>query len=119
MIVEAKPDLVITLHESIGFYARDKARYGQTFTYDFDEVMPFMSQVAAKLNQQIPDPLHKFHLKVEAFRGCPTYETMRWLHVPATSIETCRQLPLATRIKYQKLAVKAFLDACGGDTVAF
>ena len=113
LIKKSKPQLLLTLHESRGFYARDPARYGQTFTFDFPELKPEFERVAEAVNASTEPPLYKFRLKVEAFDTCPTYCAWKWLHVPATSIETTRTLPLSSRIDLQLKACGAFFDSYG------
>ena len=113
LIKTSKPQLLLTLHESRGFYVQDPARYGQTFTFDFPELKNQFAIIAATVNASIEPKLNNFQLKVEAFDTCPTYCAWKWLHVPATSIETTRTLPLPTRIKYQLDACGAFFDGYG------
>ena len=110
---ESKPDLVLTLHESRDFYANNPKRYGQTFTYDFHEFDEQFGAVADVLNREIGPKKHHFLLKVEPFETCPTFLAWKWLRAPATSIETSKTLPLATRINYQLKACRAFFDAFG------
>lgn len=110
---DAKPDLVLTLHESRDFYANDPKRYGQTFTYDFHELDEQFGAVAEVVNRKIGPKQHKFLLKVEPFATCPTFLAWKWLRVPATSIETSKKLPLKTRIGYQLAACRAFFDVFG------
>ena len=109
IIKNAKPDLLLTLHESRGFYAENKARYGQTFTFDFPDDRDRFARVASALNRDVPAGRERFQLKMEAFSTCPTYCATRWLQVPATSIETARPLPLGKRVDYQLRAIGAFL----------
>ncbi|BCM93325.1 hypothetical protein IAD21_05216 [Abditibacteriota bacterium] len=113
LIKTSKPQLLLTLHESRGFYVQDRARYGQTFTFDFDELKPQFAKIAETVNASIEPPLYKFQIKVEAFDTCPTYCAWKWLHVPATSIETTRTLPLPLRIAMQLNACDAFFDSYG------
>ena len=113
LIKESKPDLVLTLHESRGFHAEDKSRYGQTFTYDFPELSPRFERVAARVNAEIAPRKHRFLQFVAPFPTCPTYVTWKYLRVPATSIETARPLPLPVRIKYQLAALRGFFDEFG------
>ena len=113
LIKKSKPQLLLTLHESRGFYAQDHARYGQTFTFDFEELRPQFARVADTVNASIAVPLNQFHIKVEAFDTCPTYCAWKWLHVPATSIETTRTLPLDLRVEMQLKACGAFFDSYG------
>jgi hypothetical protein len=110
---KSKPDLVLTLHESRDFYANDPKRYGQTFTFDFNELRPQFAKVAARVNQGVGTKKHHFLLKVEPFVTCPTYCVFKYLRVPATSIETSKTLPLNLRIDYQLKACQAFFEEVG------
>ena len=108
LIVNSKPDLLLTLHESRGFYSEDRARYGQTFTFDLPDYRPDFAAVAASTNAGIAPARERFQLKMEAFPTCPTYCATRWLGIAATSIETARPLPLGKRVDYQIRALRAF-----------
>lgn len=110
LIVKSKPDLVLTLHESRGFHADEPARYGQTFTYDFEELEPRFKKVAARVNAGISPRKHRFLQFVAPFPTCPTYVTWKYLRVPAASVETARTLPLKLRTGYQLAAVRGFFD---------
>lgn len=110
LIKQSKPDLLLTLHESRGFYAQDHARYGQTFTFDFPTYARRFQKVADAANAQIAPRRDKFSLKIEAFPTCPTFCATKYLGIPATSIETARPLPLAARVDYQLRALRAFFD---------
>lgn len=108
LIRNSKPDLLLTLHESRGFYSENRARYGQTFTFDLPNYRDRFAAVAAVTNVGIAPTRERFQLKMEAFPTCPTYCATRWLGVAATSIETARPLPLAKRVNYQIKALRAF-----------
>ena len=110
---DSKPDLIITLHESVGYFRDEPDRYGQTLTYDFDALTPRMQAILDRVNPDITPEHDRFLVKVDPFPHCPTYEAYRWLHVPATSIETCRRLPLETRIRHQLMVLMAAMDDLG------
>ncbi len=110
LIKNSKPDLLLTLHESRGFYSQDRARYGQTFTFDLPDYRDRFAAVVASANAATAPGRERFSLKMEAFPTCPTYCATRWLGVPATSIETARPLPLAKRVNYQMAALRAFFS---------
>lgn len=119
LIKDSKPDLLLTLHESRGFYSENRARYGQTFTFDLPNYRDHFAAVAASVNADIAPGRERFQLKMEAFPTCPTYCATRWLGIAATSIETARPLPLNKRVDYQIRALRAFfatwkLDATPG-----
>lgn len=113
VVADNKPALFLTLHESRDFHANNPARYGQTFTYDFKELWPYFNPALERVNAGIPVKKHKFLHFAKPFETCPTYQAWQHLRVPATSIETSRTLPLATRIRYQLLALMAFFDEFG------
>lgn len=113
VIRTAKPDLLLTLHESIDFHVDNPKRYGQTFCFDFNELKPYMNRALRRVNPNITTPKHKFLLFVDPFPTCPTYQAWARLKVPATSIETSKTLPLNTRITYQLMGVQAFFDELG------
>lgn len=110
-----KPDLFLTLHESVGFHRDDPERFGQTLTYDFDRFTPLMQSVLDRVNPDLPEAREQFLLFVKPYRTCPTYCAGKWLNLPATSIETCRQLPVETRVRHQLLMVMGFMDHLGMD----
>lgn len=110
VIRNAHPKLLLTLHESREFHSENPARYGQTFCYDFTEINSAMQPALESVNSGINRKRDKFSLFVEPHRTCPTYQAWVQLKTPATSIETCRELPLSVRIKYQLMAVSAFFD---------
>ena len=109
----AQPDLVVTLHESVDFYRTHPAAYGQTLTHDFAELNPIFQPVIDEANQGIANPGHYFSIKVDPFPTCPTYCAYRYLHCPATSIETCRKLSLQTRLEHQLVMLRALLRQWG------
>ncbi len=113
IISAARPDLLLTLHESRDFHADNPARYGQTFCFDFAELVPYMKRVMERANADISPRKHKFLIFVDPFPTCPTYQSWVKLRVPATSIETSKTLPLRRRITYQLMATQAFFDDVG------
>lgn len=113
VIAAPAPDLLLSLHESVELHARDPSRYGQTLTYDSDELTPLMERALGRVNEDIDTPLHKFVPFCKPIATCPTYHAYRRLGVPATGIETSRTLPLDTRVRYQLMVTMAFLDEFG------
>ena len=113
VIKTAKPDVLISLHESRDFHARDASRYGQTLAFDFPELVPTMQKALDRTNPDIKPKLHKFLNFVKPFPHCPTYSCWTQLKVPATAIETSKTLPLALRIRYQLMMSMGFFDEWG------
>lgn len=113
LIRASKPNLVVTLHESRDFHCDDPHRYGQTFCFDFPALVTYLERARRAVNHRLPAGKQQFLLFVEPHPTCPTYQTWALLHVPATSIETCKRLPLAVRVHDQLLAVEALCDEAG------
>lgn len=113
LIKQHKPDLLVTLHESIGLYRDNPARFGQTLTYDFPELTPTFQPIVDEINQQLASPREQFHLKVHACRGCPTDCAWRFLKIPAVTVETTRTMPLAERVRQQLLVCAIMMQRWG------
>ena len=110
MVRGVHPNLLLTLHESREFHSENPKRYGQTFCYDFPTINDTMQPALDRVNTGIARKRDKFSLFIEPHPTCPTYQAWVQLKTPATSIETCRELPLPERIDYQLQAVRAFFD---------
>ncbi len=112
-IATAHPDLLLTLHESVGFHREDPARFGQTLTFDFPELVPVFRPFIDAVNSTISDKRNWFSAFVYPVETCPTYCAYKMLGIPATSIETCRKLGLGTRICHQLLMTRVLLRGYG------
>jgi hypothetical protein len=108
-----RPGLLVTLHESIGFHKRDPTKYGYTLCHDFAVLDTFFQRCIDRVNPDIADPLHKFEVFVEPHSTCPTYCAWTKLGIPATSIETCMDLGLATRVRHQLMMCMGLFDEAG------
>ncbi len=106
-------DVLLTLHESVGFHVDDPARYGQSFCYDFAELDPLFDRVRERINADIEPEKNDFVRFVKPFESCPTYQSWIQLGCPGVSVETSRTLPLEDRVRYQLWAVLGFLDEFG------
>ena len=115
LIKITKPDLLLTLHESVGFHREEPERFGQTLTYDFEGLTPLMQLVLDRVNPDLLEEWEKFCLFVKPYKTCPTYCAGKWLNLRATSIETCRQLPRDVRVREQLMMVMGFMDHLGMD----
>ncbi len=106
-------DVLLTLHESIGYHVDDPARFGQSFCYDFAELDPLFDRVRERINADIEVEKNHFVRNVKAFEGCPTYQAWVQLGCAGVSIETSKTLPIEERVHYQLWAVLGFLDEFG------
>jgi len=108
-----RPSLLVTLHESLGFHKRDPERYGYTLCHDFAVLNAPFQRCIERVNPDISNPLHRFEIFVEPHETCPTYTAWAKLGIPATSIETCRELGLQTRVRHQLMMCMGFFDEAG------
>ncbi len=108
-----RPNLLVTLHESVGYHSRSPERYGYTLCHDFPILNSLTQLCLDRVNPDIDETLNHFSNFVDPHPGCPTYCAWRLLSIPATSIETCRQEPLAVRVRHQLMMVMGFLDEAG------
>lgn len=108
-----RPDLLITLHESVGFHHEQPRRFGQTLTYDFPELTPVFQPIIAEANRSLPEPRERFSLFVFPYPGSPTYCAGKYLKTAAVTVETCRKLPLARRVDQQLLLCAIMMYRCG------
>lgn len=108
-----RPDLLVTLHESVGFHREQPRRFGQTLTYDFSALTPVFQPFLDAANRQISTPRERFSLFVYPYPGCPTYCAGKFLKIPAVTVETCRKLPLARRLEHQLLLCAIMMSQTG------
>jgi uncharacterized protein len=113
LIKRYRPDLLVTLHESVGFHREEPRRFGQTLTYDFPELTPVFQPIIDEANRHLSVPREQFSLDVFPYPGCPTYCAGKYLGIPAVTVETCRKLPLARRIEQQLLLCAIMMYRCG------
>ncbi len=138
----AESDLVLNLHDGSGYYRptwesemANPNRYGQCIIADAEvythpqsgRILPladYARDVVDRVNQDIDDPLHKFHFfntrtdEPDSWhkeqRGSVTYYCMTQLGIPAFGVETSKQLPsLELKVHQHNLAVNAFLEVFG------
>lgn len=107
------PDLLITLHESVGFHREQPRRFGQTLTYDFPELTPLFQPILTEANRRITTPREHFQLFLFPYAGSPTYCAAKYLKVPSVTVETCRKLPLPRRVEQQLLLCAIMMYQCG------
>lgn len=113
LIKQHRPDLLVTLHESVGFHREQPSRFGQTLTYDFQELTPLFAPIIGEANQRLSEPRHRFVPYVYCYPGCPTYCAVKYLRIPAVTVETCRKLSLQTRVQHQLLLCAIMMYRCG------
>lgn len=135
----AESDCLLNLHDGSGFYSetfvddqRNPNRYGQSIIVDcerheFDgrmvELGDLARRVVERINREIPDPDHRFHLnnhntfsdqsqhKVQ--RKSATFYALTRCGVPAFGVESSKALPLELKVRHHIYAINAFMDEFG------
>jgi len=131
LIAAPQVDLIFNLHDGSGFYSpqkinsqRNPDRWGQSCVIDQAELeataygkLELLSQrAAAKINQQLLHPEHRFHVKntrtatsSATMQKSLTYFALR-SQKPAIGLEASKQLPVNKRVYYLLTALEAYLQ---------
>lgn len=138
----ADSDLLLNLHDGSGFYRpawisdlKNPLRWGQSIIADDDsfvsakdghriELRTRANSVIQRVNAQIERAEHHFHFNNTRtayndsphaeMRSSATYFALADLGVEAYGIETSKEIePLNLKVKYQSLAINAFLEEMG------
>jgi len=118
-IAEFKPDVVLSLHDGFGFYAKHHNQWGECIVIDethynnIDLYTPakYVSDVLKKSGFNIPiNNTHTFkketHHKEQ--RKSLTYYTLQEHNIPAFCIEGSKQTSLERKVKVHLIALKEF-----------
>jgi len=118
-IDDYKPDVVLSLHDGYGFYAKNKNQWGECIVIDENEYNGIpLYQVAHKVSQN----LKKHHLNIpinntKTFskhthhleqRKSLTYYTLQNHNIPAFCIEASKQTNLKRKMQIHLLALEEF-----------
>ena len=134
-------DCMLNLHDGSGFYSdkwegpeRNPKKYGQSIIADCESYInpatgktihlgAIARSVVAKVNKDIKDPTHYFHLNnhrtIEKTslhkeqRKSATYYALYKCGIPAFGIETSKSLPLEMKVRYHNFAINAFMEKFG------
>ncbi|MBM3299341.1 MAG: succinylglutamate desuccinylase/aspartoacylase family protein [Deltaproteobacteria bacterium] len=134
-------DFFLNLHDGSGFYSptwesptRNPMLFGQSVIIDADkytlpdgtaiDMEKLVSRVLDKVNSQISDPDHLFRLnnhrtvrsdtRHKEQRLSATFHALTKVGIPAFGIETSRNIAdFRLRVRYQTMAINAFLDEFG------
>ena len=134
IISDPKVDLVLNLHDGSGFYSpmhidrlHNPERWGQSLIIDqtelpnirFGELEQLSTIALTKLNQQILDPTHRFHLKntrtsitETEMKQSLTYFAVRQKK-PAFGVEVSKSFPTHLRVYYHLAALEAYMQQLG------
>lgn len=126
-------DLVLNLHDGSGFYRaehvdamRNPMRWGQSVIIDqasidgpYGQLMDIAGQVAQRVNKDLYDPDHAYHVKnTETRLGDHEMEkTLTYFAInqgkAAFGIEASKDFPTSLRTFYHLRAIEAFMDLMG------
>lgn len=104
------PAWCIDLHEADGLFKLNPKRLGQTvILYPNHRTANIASRVVQRINQQIPNPKHRFTVLQNVLPGSLRVATGKILQCHAVTVETCIQLPLKQRVKTHILMTQSLL----------
>jgi len=113
-------DVVIDLHESPVFhleYVEANSQYhglGQTLIYTPNEEASWIALVLIdEMNETIPAGLEQFSLAAGPVQHSAAWSAGEFFGIPGFTTETCKKLPLETRIDYQLKMVGIILREAG------
>lgn len=127
-------DLILNMHDGSGFYRpawqnsmRNPKRWGQTIIVDqsrlpgarFPHLEKMASEVAEKVNKQLLNPEHKYHVKntKTAEGDLEMAKTLTYFAVthgkPAFGQEASKDFNLSTRVYYHLLILESFMQKLG------
>ena len=118
-IAEFKPDVILSLHDGYGFYAKHHNQWGECIVIDennynnIDLYNPakFVSDNLKKYGFNIP--VHNTHTfkkntKYKEQRKSLTYYTLQKHNIPAFCIEASKQTTLKRKVQIHLIAIKEF-----------
>lgn len=113
-------DLFLDLHESPKFHLESKDKkgsyhgLGQTLIYTPGDEATWLAMVVAdEMNSSIVERIKQFSLVEHPIKSSAAWSAGKYFKIPAFTIETCKQLPLAERVKYQVQIVNILLREKG------
>ena len=113
-------EILLDLHESPKFHLEIEGRdgqyhgLGQTLIYTPDEKTTWLGMIVLdRLNSSIPPGVKQFSLVEEPIESSAAWSAGEHFKIPAFTVETCKQLPMEERIKYQIEVVMTILEEEG------
>lgn len=120
LIKEFAIDAVVDFHESPVFhleYVENSGQYhglGQTLIYTPNDAGSWIAMVLLdEMNSTIPDGFQQFSLAAGPVRHSAAWSAGEFFAIPGFTTETCKKLPLETRIAYQLQMVRIILREAG------
>ncbi len=109
VVDEFQPDWVLDLHEAENFELLSRGALGQTFIYPFNSISEdIVFEMLTAVNRTII--LEEYHfILLRGMAGGSLIEAAQMRGADALIIETCTQMALAERIKFQRQVVSSLL----------
>ena len=120
-IADYKPDVVLSLHDGYGFYAKYHNQWGECIVIDENEYKNIpLFQIANKVSQNLKK--YNFDIPInntktfskntrhEEQRKSLTYYTLQVHNIPAFCIEASKQTSLQRKTQIHLLALQEFFD---------
>ncbi|MFZ5515645.1 MAG: succinylglutamate desuccinylase/aspartoacylase family protein [Candidatus Zhuqueibacterota bacterium] len=108
LIREHRVSLFLDLHESPVFHLQSREKdgsyhgLGQTLIYTINEEATWLAMVVLdQINADIPAGMEQFSVIESPIELSAAWSAGKFFQIPAFTVETCKQLPLEKRVKYQ------------------
>ncbi|NLY38902.1 MAG: hypothetical protein GX044_06330, partial [Firmicutes bacterium] len=113
VMLEFEPDWVLDLHEAQAFERLQPGALGQTIIVPRGaEHTELIEALLERLNCSVTQPEHHF-LPLQGLAAGSSLAAASKMGAECLLVETCRQLPLAQRVDYQRRVVSILLDLLG------
>ncbi len=114
LMEEYQVSLLIDLHEGRTFHMLDKTSVGQSILYGIDDKSTVLALEAVEhINRQIKEKHKKFTFLATPIQGSTAYYASVHLNIPAFTVETSKEQPLADRVS-QHVGIVTFMLAAEG-----
>ncbi|WP_127497623.1 succinylglutamate desuccinylase/aspartoacylase family protein [Paenibacillus glycanilyticus] len=107
---EMKPLWYIDLHEANGIAVLNPKMLGQTLiAHPGSKAVPPVDRIIRRINRTIPMKTRHFKMRLSSLPGSGRNAAKQLIKAKAITVETSLELPISTRIQYQKQILQYLL----------
>lgn len=108
---EWEVDFLLDLHESVDYYEKNPAHFGQTIILDYNHL--YLSKIGKylrdQLNSKVVNPENVFKIIIHPIKGSSTYEADGRYEIPGITFETCSRIQLSQRVSFHQDCIENVL----------
>jgi predicted deacylase len=114
LIEQEKPELVLTLHESMKRFHPDMpVSFGQTLVYGVKPMPPIVGKVIQRMNEQLENPYERWDPHFYPVATSSTEVIVEKMGCIGVCVETWQGFELPRRVAMQRQVVRTFLSEMG------